>query len=61
MMKFKVTFPQLREHIFIVHAEITAQAITRAEIKRKDLFVASSTNVQVVEHKEVKDPKVQEI
>jgi hypothetical protein len=54
MMKFKVTFPQLREHIFIVDAETIAQAITRAEIKRKDLFVATSTNVQVAEYKEPK-------
>jgi len=58
MMKFRVTFPQLREHIFIVEAETTAQAITRAELKRKDLFVASQTNVQVAEYKEEKPKEI---
>lgn len=52
MMKFKVIFPQIRDHVFIIDAENPMQAITRAEIKRKELFAASSNSVQVAEYKE---------
>lgn len=52
MLKFRVVFPQIRDHVFIVDAENPTQAITRAEIKRKELFAASSNNVQVAEYKE---------
>jgi hypothetical protein len=61
MIKFRVVFPQLRDHIFTVEAENTAQAITRAEIKRKELFNASATNVQVSEYKEDKPKESKEI
>lgn len=52
MMKFRVTYPKMNEHVFIIEAENPVQAIARAEIKRKEIYIASSFNVRTEEYKE---------
>ena len=52
MMKFRVTYPKMNEHVFVVEAENPVQAIARAEIKRKEIYIASSFNVRTEEYKE---------
>jgi len=52
MMKFRVTYPRMNDHIFVVEAENPVQAIARAEIKRKEIYIASSFNVRTEEYKD---------
>jgi hypothetical protein len=52
MKKFKVTYKPTPQRIFIVEAENIPQAITRAEMRRKEQFDALANEVSAIEYKE---------
>ena len=54
MKKFKVTYKPTKQNVFLIEAESIAQAATRAEIKRKEIFDAIANDVQISEYQEPK-------